>query len=647
MISKLKKGHRMPQHKVRALLEILEQGTRPPKEFLEERGYSAEDFRDPDSWIRKVAKGEPKGYIALLKQRKKMFTLGALAGPLPEGLESDVFGKKPIPMPEFVIEEGPEKHRVIMDFSAKPSDPRNSGPGSDDFTANTGYDKAETSCTFPDIRDKAAFVAAFGGGKASLVDIKGMFWQIPQHKDVLHYQVVPLILPGDSEVSYYVLMTNAMGTSGAPAGCVSLHILLLELAELYSPGKLTTKDYKGPESYGLVKESDKKWEDFLVKPHESKQNDQKWVGLRGETFGRFKTGSTMLCDLLHMDDNNIGGSDVEPNQISTNYLLDFYKRINLKVSKKHPTTPTDDPILTGHLASLPKQLIGFTTEKWQKVETCLAPVLEGKPVRVGDLLKLAGLLTNLAEVFPEVKIHFIPLSRWLGGMNEICKTDKAKWRVYMDKTMVVPPPLVDLIRSGWEKARGQKWASVKDLLYTEADASMVVSTDASGDSVEFPSGIGAVVHSVVGGQGSLVPGTKTMILIPKDHPMNDRPIAWTELFMSVLWVIRLGRVGEVLVLYTDNSASEHWMDKFKAKPLYVALIIILSSVCLERRIKLIIKRSDTDNIPADPLSRWIDGTKSAEEWVRRAGKWGIPSEGPRITCDWQGLWNSVVEIEGR
>ena len=129
--------------------------------------------------------------------------------------------------------------------------------------------------------------------------------------------------------------------------------------------------------------------------------------------------------------------------------------------------------------------------------------------------------------------------------------------------------------------------------------------------------------------------------------MNDRPIAWTELFMSVLWVIRLGRVGEVLVLYTDNTASEHWMAKFKAKPLYVALIIILSSVCLERRIKLIIKRSDTDNIPADPLSRWIDGTKSAKEWERRAGEWGIPSEGPRVVCDWEGLWNWVVEIEGR
>ena len=143
-------------------------------------------------------------------------------------------------------------------------------------------------------------------------------------------------------------------------------------------------------------------------------------------------------------------------------------------------------------------------------------------------------------------------------------------------------------------------------------------------SVEFPSGIGAVVHSVVGGQGSLVPGTKTMILIPKEHPMNDRPIAWTELFMSVLWVIRLGRVGEVLVLYTDNSASEHWMDKFKAKPLYVALIIILSSVCLERRIKLIIKRSDTDNIPADPLSRWIDGTKSAKRVGEEGGGVGNP-----------------------
>ena len=152
-----------------------------------------------------------------------MFTLGALAGPLPRGFGIGSFWKKTDPNAGICYRRGTrETPNVIMDFSAKPSDPRNSGPSGDDFTANTGYDRAETSCTFPDIRDKAAFVAAFGGGKC----IAGRYqWECfgkyHNTKDVLHYQVVPLMLPGDSEVSYYVLMTNAMGTSGAPAGCVS------------------------------------------------------------------------------------------------------------------------------------------------------------------------------------------------------------------------------------------------------------------------------------------------------------------------------------------------------------------------------------------------------------------------------------------
>ena len=68
------KDYRMSQKKTTALLNLLTEGTRPPKEFLEERGFSADNFRDPIQWMNEVAEGDPNAYIAFLEQRKKMLT---------------------------------------------------------------------------------------------------------------------------------------------------------------------------------------------------------------------------------------------------------------------------------------------------------------------------------------------------------------------------------------------------------------------------------------------------------------------------------------------------------------------------------------------------------------------------------------------
>ena len=127
-----------------------------------------------------------------------------------------------------------------------------------------------------------------------------------------------------------------------------------------------------------------------------------------------------------------------------------------------------------------------------------------------------------------------------------------------------------MVREAWELAKKDRTIDVKNLLKTESDADVVMSTDACGRSddtaiKQHPAGLGAVVHSCK--SGVLAPGTRFMQLIPTDHPMAEKPIAWLELFMSILWIRALCRKNWTCVIYTDNTNAQWWMSKFKAKPL--------------------------------------------------------------------------------
>ena len=197
------KRGRLSAAKRTALLKALTEGTRPPKEFLEEWGYSCEDFRDPVAWMKSVRNGEPGAYIAFLKQRLKMFEMGAVAflGVGKKALNKKVKGKNPIPLPETIITEGPDKNRTIVDWSVGPGTLSGKGPANP--SANEGFASNEVSCTFPDLRDKAAMIAAFGGGWMTLLDIKGMFaTSLATQGMDLGFQAAQRCpaLPGDSTV---------------------------------------------------------------------------------------------------------------------------------------------------------------------------------------------------------------------------------------------------------------------------------------------------------------------------------------------------------------------------------------------------------------------------------------------------------------
>ena len=656
-LAKTKGKASLSAQKRSTLRRLLNEGSPPPRRFLADLGVTRHDFPDPENWIYDLFVGEPKKYLALLKQRIKMMDLGALAGPI--SLDEEIEGRLPMPMPETVIQEGPDKYRCIMDFSRVPDgDYEEFEEGQGPPTANKGYHKQEKGCSFPGIPDKEALMMANPKGFISTNDLSGMFWQCKQHATVLHMQIVILWIPGWREPLYLVLMTNAMGTAGAPASCVALHVGLVELADKLSPGILSTTDYTMPTAYGLKVDKDLKWTDFLAKDPVRRVNPRKWVYLQGAAYGKWKTGTKLEQFLVHIDDVNVYGPDFDTCLMRCTYLRNFYRKIRFKISPKIDETPVQLQTVTGHDADLgaDPMTIGYSDKKWESFRESIVPLLESEDETMftfESLLKAGGHLLHISEVFFYLKPICIPFSRWLGKLNHICKQDKRKWREIMKKKSRVPRSLKELLSKAWDSACSEVSLSVGWRMSSEIDAHRILSTDACSQSDHtsipdwmvkskwHPAGFGAVEHGT---------GTRTMFYLPKDHPLALRTIQFQELFMAVGWVINRAKPGETVVIYVDNTCAEWWLRGYKAKDLYIALIWILADFIRDNRIHLIVRRSDSSHIAADPLSRWFDydkeDLKSAEDdWEVRAGDWQIPPEGPTVDFDWEGLFGEVLELE--
>ena len=348
-----------------------------------------------------------------------------------------------------------------------------------------------------------------------------------------------------------------------------------------------------------------------------------------------------------MDDSNIFDSEPGGAASSNAYLRECYKALNIPVSTKNSWDPTQLPIITGNEGGMLDRTLGLSREKWTDFEHRIGPACTSRePLTIDFLLKAAGSLMHLTELFPYLKPSFIPMSRWLGECNQICHANKRRWKRIKEETATIPQPLQKLIGLGWSRAKVDRTVNVRDLLRTEVDADIVLATDACGMSDELatdqhPAGLGAVVHKCRG--GAIAAGTRAMELLPRDHPIATKPIAWLELFTSVLWILQTCQRGWLCVIYTDNTNAEHWMRKYKAKPAYIGLMMRLANFCRVKKVTLIIKRSDTEHILADPLSRTYEDYEA--DWRARAKEWKVPHDGPIVSFLWRDLWDQVREIE--
>ena len=647
MVKELCRTARLSHERYNSLLQTLEEGTPPPDWLLSEKGLRPDSFPDPAIWFERMIRGRPAQVIAIYKQRLKMFKLGAVSGPLPRGLAEPVFGKLPMPAPEFIIEEDEDKWRLIWDFSASPRTKREDPKSWSKLSINKGYSRMATSLSFPDTRDKAAQIAAHPGGAGSTLDWSGMFYQIKQCRSMLPHQVFYLRFPGEPTGAYWVLRGNSMGAAGAPAGATGVHINLMHLFDRCRPGLISNGNYARPETIGLVTESDKNWQDFVPLPHESRLSTKKWLYLRGVAFGQWKTGATMNKVLIHVDDDI--ASEWKHLGLTCKYIKSSFDSVGVILSPKMDGSPHQVCKMTGQVADYENGLLGFSEERWLNYTNRMNPILLCEPgqellMSIGDLLILVGSLIYLADVFYTTKPFFIPASRWLGIINHQFHTvQMTAWTLIKKIVVPVPKGLRKLIIEGWRIAITRRWMPVRYLLYTEADGTLFLSADACGkatcftpwDGAPHPAGLGACNKRT---------GARLMVLVPDDHPLSDKNNSYLELFTAVLCIALWARKGDIVVLDEDNNAALCWLTKFKAKPIYIALVIFFSDLVRVRDLRVKILPVRTDVIAADPLSRtyediWLD------DWKERARAQGIPTDGKIFQSNWEILWDKVSKIE--
>ena len=102
--------------KRKTFIRFVTKGIDPPKSIPSDYGITASNYPDATKWIKSLNDRE---LLAVLKDRAKSMRLGALAAPLKDS-STKVFGKLPIVMPEFLVEQT-DKTRVVVDLSRKPS----------------------------------------------------------------------------------------------------------------------------------------------------------------------------------------------------------------------------------------------------------------------------------------------------------------------------------------------------------------------------------------------------------------------------------------------------------------------------------------------------------------------------------------------
>ena len=628
-------------------MRTLVEGTPPPDWLLSDKGVRPHHFPDPAVWFEKMIRGPPLQVIALYKQRLKMFKLGAVSGPLAQGLKTQVFGRMPMPAPEFMIEEAEDKWRLIWDFSATPTISPREPRHLKELTINKGYARRNTSLSFPDTRDKAAQVAAHPNGAGSTLDWSGMFYQIKQCNSMLAHQVFYMRFPGMPTGNYWVLRGNSMGAAGAPAGATGVHINLLHLFDLCEPGLISNEDYARPEALGLVTEHDKDWRDFVKLPHESRLNSERWLYLRGVAFGQWKTGTKMTKVLVHVDDDI--ASERSDLGRTCRYIKNKFESVGVVLSPKMDGSPYQVCKMTGQVADYRNGLLGFSEERWQSYAKRMHPILSTHPdltlhMTIGDLLVVVGSLIYLADVFYTTIPFFVPASRWLGIINH-----KFHTMLTMDwnriKKIVVPVPagLRKLMREGWRIASSRRWMPVRFLLYTEADGTLFLSADACGKATHHTPWDGPPHQAGLGACNKRT-GARLMVLVPDEHPLSNKNNSYLELFTAVLCIDLWAKKGDIVVLDEDNNAALCWLTKFKALPIYIALVIYFSDLVRKRDLRVKILSVRTDVIAADPLSRtyesiWLD------DWNERARAQGIPVDGKVCQSNWQTLWDRVSRIE--
>ena len=577
--------------------KFLKEGIAAPPEPKDDRISSA-NFMDPIDFLKKLYDSPDRDkrllYQASLKDWANALQYGAIEGPVEGGFYNGVFEGKPLMSPvHFGVPQGEGKSfkiRFISHMSKQPFGPL--PPRLKEWTFNSSYDGTQTGCSFPDLRDKAAMLAAHPGGWIFISDISGYYYHLEAHHSICNLQAKILWFEGirdflrelfeiwfpeipedqlDDFIDKYTDRDGALtfivrgtifGQSNAPAFSLLIHRCVVEAGnKQHDERPLTSDSFRSPDDCDLATDP-RHFKKLLPTKKVNKTNAYPFAHTQGLVFAKWKTGCSVIDWFgIHIDDLFAINISKRESYLVRGFLRDLYRRVNFTVSPKTDPEPSRRCEVTGHLLDTVKGTIGFVKKKWIKWDKAIYKIEQAHSQKMTfeDILKAVGAANHASTLFPRCRVFLNPIARLTGRIGVLAKSDRRLWWKLKDVKVLIPALLLDMLFAGWELAKSLRTVHCYRILRNKFDYAHIFSSDAAGFSYKKTAALGAISHST---------GLLFAIKVTRDFATFDVDIQIQEAIACLVMlrlVVEIYRLkGEMIVAYTDNTSWEFAVrDSFK------------------------------------------------------------------------------------
>ena len=635
------------------IIRSVRHGPPLPTKVYEDYGIKPWMFEDPRKSAMKVLKCKHAA-AAMLKNVRKMRMMGSAAHPIPTNHRciGKIYGEPTFSVRSFdVPKDG--KHRMVTDYSQKPLR-GHFAPKSEaaNFCYNKGFDEKIVTMGFADDSDYAAMMLSLGYRKVYYCssDFKGWFWQPPQHKSQIRYQLYTIPVPRDdtpsSKIDFVTFphMGNVQGSAVAGVHCFKITVATMLAMDRIAIDKgldlfsIPYSQVTHPEDYGLAKcplTYEQLRERADMKPRI--QNPDKWIEVRKDRLCRWRTlteGQRMPLWIAHQDDILFAHWTILKVFEALRRAHKTFDRANILTSTTLAIESVKESITFCGKRFLPGGEFGIPDDKWIKYSEnvlALGYAVNGLPLSL--LLTLAGQIAHVMNLFRHMRPMFAPFTWYLAEVNRICGENKSLWKKWKSRIVTVPKVIITMVIEGWHKVYRQK-AYALDLVKLDYDADIHISCD------WCTHGFGAYNHET---------GEYFKVRIPQDHELALNKSTFGEFFTVIVAVKETDWISEGMnvALHEDNKGCIFVIEKFKSNSVYGGLSLYFGNLCGDQKIRIFPDYTKTTKIIADPLSRTHEDPKVwYNDFQKRVEAHGL-TIGSEIQVDWRGVFNDILELRHR
>ena len=652
------------------LYKFVNKGVAPPAGLPR---LTRDEIWDPRPEIQRQMDSKPGFLEALLRDRIKKIRSGVLAGPIHGGLLANIGGKSVIVMPSqdlynsnlALMAAEQDKTHLCYDFSRNLIGNVALKGGTDSYRSqdlSSLYSNDENTCSLDQLRDKAAFCAAFDA--AGKYNIKGYFSQCRANMELRRYQA-ELLPTGGGTFAVYINMNIKFGNTKAVSWCRAGFSAIHRALDTIAPEVFSTSSFHAPSSLGMKPSS------WLIQaiPREKGPCRE-----RGSWFNKWKTRSdrpqtaaeTIESSLIFVGGTVVGAVDrgVVPATAAADERIrkavGSLRAHGIKISEAKIEPAAESITVAGTELNFRDNSLSFPTEKWLAFDKIVGAVTGAKgEISIETILRATRVAVEVSNLFHPIRAYLAPICRWAALYARIREgniTERLrKKRILKETRLEVPEILRDLLAWGWRWAQERRVVHCHHLLMSRNDATCTISADVAGEQ-RIRTGMGAINHS-----------TLQMFRedISRNHQLSNWPRDWQESCCALGALEVLTRPGDTVVFHESKRTTYNDMLSCKADAMPAPFVIRFAQICNEKNLTLLPKKHPDESLNNSnrAIRSRLKGihsirnmkTNSPSSWAfpkestifdKKCGDWGIdPERIEVISWNWRRTYEAWMKIQ--